>query len=51
VVTAQGIPAIVDPSQAAPIVLSQTPPIAASDPKPAVDKPSSVVAPTLFEKK
>jgi len=31
----------------APIILSQAPPIAPSDAKPVVDKPSSIVAPTL----
>lgn len=48
----QAIPAIVDSSkEAAPIVLSQAPPIAPSDAKPVVDKPSSVVASTLGEMK
>jgi hypothetical protein len=48
----QAIPAIVDSSNAVgPIVLSQTPPAAPSEAKPVVDKPSSVVAPPLAEKK
>ena len=43
----QAIPALVD----APVVLSQAPPIAPSDAKPVVDKPSTIAAPTLGEKK
>ena len=44
----QAIPAFVDSSTAsAPIVLSQAPPISPSDAPPVVDKPSSVVAPSL----
>lgn len=44
-VNPQAIPALVDPA-AAPVVLSQVPPIAPSAAKPIVDKPSSVTAPT-----
>lgn len=48
----QAIPAIVDSSKTVgPIVLSQAPPPGPSDPKPVVDKPSSVVASPLAEKK
>ena len=48
----QAIPAFVDSSKTtAPIVLSQAPPMAPSDAKPSVDKPSSVVASPLSEKK
>ena len=39
----QAIPALV----AAPVVLSQVPPIAPSDAKPVVDKASTIAAPTL----
>jgi hypothetical protein len=48
----EGVPAIVDSSKAdAPIILSQAPAFSPSDAKPVVDKPSSVVAPPLAEKK
>jgi hypothetical protein len=56
-VISQAIPAIVDSTKpvvvattAAP-VLSQAPAMTATDVKPAVDKASSVVAPTLVEQK
>jgi hypothetical protein len=47
----QAIPALVAAPLAAPIVLSQAPPISPSDPKPVVDSPSTITAPTLTEKK
>jgi hypothetical protein len=37
-------------AEAAPFVLSQAPPISSSDPKPVVDKASSVVAHPLDKK-
>jgi hypothetical protein len=44
----QAIPAIVDPAKATDaVVLSQAPAVSATDAKPVVDKPSSVVAPTI----
>ena len=44
-------PGLVDLSQPeAPVVLSQAPPMTLHDPKPVVDKPSSVVAPPRLEK-
>ncbi|HZE96612.1 MAG TPA: hypothetical protein VE981_06285 [Planctomycetota bacterium] len=57
VVITQGIPAMVDatkavvPAPAAAPVLSQTPAMTATDVKPAVDKASSVTAPTLVAQK
>ena len=48
----QAIPAIVESAkEAAPVVLSQTPPISPSEPKPVVDKPSSITTNPLGEKK
>jgi hypothetical protein len=47
----QAIPAIVDSTKTAPVVLSQAPPMGIADPKPIVDKPSSVVASPLAELK
>jgi hypothetical protein len=48
----RAIPAFVDSSRtAAPIVLSQVPPIAPSDARPVVDKASSIVESPLTEKK
>ena len=41
--TPQAIPALVE----APVVLSQAPPVVPTDVKPAVDKPATIVAPTL----
>jgi hypothetical protein len=57
-VISQAIPAMVDatkavvvPTSTAAPVLSQAPAMTATDVKPAVDKASSVVAPTLVEQK
>ena len=48
----QAIPAIVESTkEAAPIVLSQAPPISLSDPKPLVDKATSIASHPLDEKK
>jgi hypothetical protein len=54
----QAIPAMVDATKAVVVptpttapVLSQAPAMTATDVKPAVDKASSVVAPTLVDKK
>lgn len=47
----QAIPAIVESTKEAAPVLSQAPPLSPADAKPAVDKASSVVAPTLVDKK
>lgn len=45
-VVAPAIPAPADPSAAAPIVLSQAPPISPSAAKPAKDKATTIIAPT-----
>ena len=56
-VISQAIPAMVDATMAivslpaADPVISQAPPMVATDAKPTVDKPTSVVLPTLLEKK
>lgn len=56
-VISQAIPAMVDatmavvPVAAAAPVLSQAPPISTTDAKPVVDKPASVVAPTVVAQK
>jgi len=48
----QGIPAVVESTkEAAPVVLSQAPPISPSEPKPVVDKASSIATHPLAEKK
>ncbi|HVR86289.1 MAG TPA: hypothetical protein VMU54_18345 [Planctomycetota bacterium] len=47
----QAIPAIVDSTNASPVVLSQAPPMGIADAKPAVDKPSSVVPSPFAELK
>ena len=47
----QAIPAMVAAPAAPAVVLSQAPPIAATDVKPAVDKATSVVAPTVVAQK
>jgi hypothetical protein len=47
----QAIPAMVDSAAAAPLVLSQAPPVSPSEAKPTVDKPSSVVASPFAEMK
>ena len=56
-VISQAIPAIVAatiavaPAPTAAPVISQAPPMGIADAKPVVDKPSSVVAPTIVDKK
>jgi hypothetical protein len=47
----QAIPAMVDSTKAAPIVLSQAPTMGIADAKPAVEKASSVVASPVPELK
>ena len=42
---------VATPAAAAPVVLSQAPPVSPSDAKPVVDKASSVVESPLSEKK
>ena len=50
--TPQAIPGMIQSTkEAAPVVLSQAPPFSPSDPKPVVDKPSSIVDHPLGEKK